>query len=283
MPQDKFQLIYELEKEIEQRLRKGAYVSNETDQITALHLDNLKLTFFPESILKFRSVYAISLANNMLSSLPSDIQVLRHLVRINLNGNQLQGLPSSIGELSELRILNLNRNKLEQLPESIADLKKLRELHLSENALRQLPYRLSELKSLQIIDLGYNQISKLPAEFRDLEIPFKWTYDFQDYGIYLEGNPLISPPASMIKEENQNEIRFHLENSEISAVVNKELKCCIIGPAGTGKTSFRNYLTDMPFEMLPPPTQGIDFDRVKLIKDESEVELRVWDFSGAPQ
>jgi internalin A len=281
MPQDKFQLIYELEKEIDQRLRKGAYVTNEADQITALNLDNLKLTEFPQAVFKFRSLYALSLANNQLNSLPSDIQDLRHLVRINLNGNQLRSLPSSIGELTDLRILNLNRNKLEHLPETIADLKKLRELHLAENGLTQLPYRLSELKSLQIMDLGENQISKLPAEFRELEIPFKWTYDFQDYGIYLENNPLIMPPASVVKEEDQNEIRFHLENAELSAVVNKELKCCIIGPAGSGKTSFRNYLTDKPFEMLPPSTAGIDFDRVKLVKEESEVDLKIWDFSGA--
>ncbi len=283
MPPDKYQLIYELEKEIEQRLRKGAYVTNEADQITALHLDNLKLSTFPQSILKFRNLYALSLANNQLSSIPSDIQDLRHLVRINLNGNQLSSLPSAIGELTELRILSLNRNKLEHIPETIADLKKLRELHLAENALRELPYRLSELKSLQIIDLGENQISKLPAEFRELEIPFKWTYDFQDFGLYLEGNPLISPPASMVKEENQNEIRYHLENAELSAVVNKELKCCIVGPAGSGKSSFRNYLTDKAFDMLPPSTEGIDFDQVKIQKDESEVDLRIWDFSGAPR
>lgn len=259
---DKFQYIYAIEKEINQRLKKGSVITNETDQITSLYLDYLQIKIFPMSILDIRSLFALSLAGNFLESIPPEIVNLRKLVRLNLLGNLLTKIPDEVGEMDQLRVLNIAQNRLTEIPESIADLKNLRELQLRKNSLRSVPYRYSELKNLLLFDLGFNELTSIPPEYKEFEIPFEWDYDYEDTGIYLEGNPLINPPATAIMKDGDKAVRYYLENSHATAIANKEIKCCIIGPQGSGKTSFIRRLFSDTFTNLEAPTAGIEFSNI---------------------
>ena len=105
--------------------------------------------------------------------------------------------------------------RIQSYPQALIRFKNLQKLFLGENHFDTFPERIVGLNNLQVLILIDNQLTALPPEILDLEI--KWEYDFRS-GVYLENNPLESPPIEIIKRGREavanyfNEIRRELEN-----------------------------------------------------------------------
>jgi Leucine-rich repeat (LRR) protein len=168
----------------------------EASRTIHLNLSELGLTELPPEIGNLAYLQDLLLSYNYLHELPPEMGNLTNLQRLYLNGNQLVSLPSEIGNLDNLQILNLRDNQLASLPPEI-----------------------SHLNALRILDLRDNQIQHLPAELSLSE-----SLKGENCGIYLEGNPLISPPQEVIDQGTsaildylENEAWWHLQRLIIGA------------------------------------------------------------------
>lgn len=109
----------------------GAYSVDEKDKesVVGLNLAGLKITQFPLSILKFRTLRRLSLRNTGLIELPKGINQLKNLQEFALTNNNLKHLPSEILDLNlELTVgagswrgkfITLKGNPLESPPPKI--------------------------------------------------------------------------------------------------------------------------------------------------------------------
>jgi internalin A len=183
---------------------------------TGLYLAELGLTQLPPEIGQLSSLQELALWNNQLLSLPPEIGQLSNLRGLNLGGNQLLSLPPEIGRLRSLERLHLNYNQLVSLPPEIGQLNNLRWLMLNDNELTTLPSEIGLLSDkLCILDLSHNNLRFLPTALGNLNLLAEGgpctAYIYGFYGLYLDNNPLISPPPEVI-EQGTGAILDYLHN-----------------------------------------------------------------------
>ena len=177
------------------------------------------LTTLPPEIGQLSNLQWLGLGINQLTTLPPEIGQLSNLQEIILWQNQLTSLPSEVGNLHNLEKLNLWQNQLTTLPPEIGQLSNLRELVLDTNQLSSLPPEIGQLKALCILDIDYNQLRRLPHQVGQLTL---FESDVSDCpfnsGLYLEGNPLISPPDEVLAQGTEailaylrNPLWWHLQ------------------------------------------------------------------------
>lgn len=122
-------------------------------EVTEIDLSYVGLTEFPEELLSFPHLRALSLEGNPdLERLDPRIERLASLEVLVLNRTGLTGLPESIGRLPALRLLDLSHTPLRALPESLCDLDRLEGLHAAGLAC-PLPAGLARLRSLRDLRL----------------------------------------------------------------------------------------------------------------------------------
>lgn len=161
------------------------------NQLTELHIENLKLDRLPTSMKALRRLKKLDISYCGLDSLPADMSQLteleelnlsgnkliqlpglgqlRSLCRLSISGNKLTTLPDAIGQLTQLTILELSRNELTQLPGSFGRLSALRTLNADHNRLERLPDDFGKLRKLHSLSLGSNQLQELPASIGQLD------------------------------------------------------------------------------------------------------------------
>ncbi|CAI0547538.1 unnamed protein product [Linum tenue] len=170
--------------------------------LKVLNVSSNKLESLPDSIAHCRSLEELDVSFNRLTYLPTNIgneMVSLHTFSFQLN--KIRSVPTSIGEMKSLRHLDGHFNELNGLPHTIGKLTNLETLNLSNNFtdLRELPESFGELLSLKELDLSNNQIHALPDTFGRLENLVK---------LNLEQNPLVIPPAEVVKEGVQGVKRY---------------------------------------------------------------------------
>lgn len=109
-----------------------------------------------------------------------------------------QGLPDIkfIEPLKNLKWLDLSRTGISDIS-ILKHLTNLTRLDLSDNTVADISY-LGGLEHLTWVNLGNNKISQLPADILQWGIEIKWKNDLSE-GMILEDNPLVIPPAKIIK------------------------------------------------------------------------------------
>ena len=143
--------------------------------------------FYPRSLEELNANF------NKLSRLPETIGFeLVNLKKLSVNSNKLAFLPMSTSHLTSLKILDARLNNLRSLPEDLENLINLEVLIVSQNFqyLEALPYSIGLLVSLEELDVSYNKITTLPDSMGCLRKLQK---------LYVEGNPLISPPMEVVE------------------------------------------------------------------------------------
>ena len=138
-----------------------------------LFLSDLGLAAIPKEVFQLTNLRGLEFANNQLRELPPEIGQLTTLIGLDLSGNQLSELPSEFWQLTNLQTLNLRNNQLQELPPELG--------------------QLTELISL---DLRNNQLSYLPEALVNLP----YLGQCLDCGLFVEGNPLVSPPSDIIQQ-----------------------------------------------------------------------------------
>jgi internalin A len=180
-----------------------------------LNLGEIGLTELPPEIGQLTHLQELALWNNQLVSLPPEIGQLSNLRGLNVSGNQLISLPFEIRRLRNLERLNLTSNQLVILSPEIGQLNNLRWLILSFNELTTLPSEIEQLNSLCILDLSGNNLKHLPTTLGNLNLLANGgmctSYMYGYYGLYLDYNPLISPPAEVV-EQGTDAILDYLRN-----------------------------------------------------------------------
>ncbi len=260
----------------------------ELKNLTHLNLRNNQLTDI-SGIKELKNLTHLNLRNNQLTNI-SLITELKNLTHLNLRNNQLTDIPG-IKELKKLTYLNLRDNRLTDIP-GIKELKKLTHLNLRNNQLTDIP-GIKELKNLTKLNVSDNQISHLPIEVAQLGMEIKWSLSFfYSNGIFLEGNPMETPPVEIVKHGTEAVLNYFKE-IEGESVQLLELKILIVGNGEVGKTTLMRKLEDNDFHVeigKEPFTPGIKIEPWELLTcfdagnklDFEQVKLQLWDFGGHP-
>ena len=192
----------------------------EANDGSELYLSNLGLTELPSEIGNLWNLQYLYLNNNLLINLPSEIGNLHNLRRLETLNNQLSELPSEIGSLQNLEYLYLDNNQLSHLPSEIGNLHKLEVLHLFNSQIEELPAEIGQLEMLCSLDIRNNQVRSLPNELGRIRrlTPGAW-----DCNLYIEGNPLVSPPDEVLEQGTEailaylrNQAWWHLQRMMVS-------------------------------------------------------------------
>jgi internalin A len=193
----------------------------------------------------------------------------RNLV-LDLVGLGLNVIPESVRSLSELRAINLTGNKIITLPEWIGELKGLRGIGLSRNLLSRLPEQVGELSHLNTILLSDNRLETLPESL--LRLPLKV--------IFINGNPGLGLPESILNRPAQEILRYYFESRAEEGQPLLELKLLLVGRGKAGKTTLVKRLTDEEASENESETHSIAIRELMLGCPEGQVRTRAWDFGG---
>ncbi len=312
----------EVIKELEKKLRKkliqldikklygglNGFVADRKERVIGLNLYYLELSDI-SGIKELKNLTHLNLQNNQLSDI-SGIQELKNLTHLNLRNNQLTNI-SGITELKDLTHLNLRNNQLTDIPgiqelknltylnlrdnrltniSVIKELKKLTHLNVRNNQLTDISV-IKKLKNLTKLNLMDNQISHLPIEVAQLGMEIKWSLTFfYSNGIFLEGNPMESPPVEIVKQGTEAVLNYFKE-IESESVQLLESKILIVGNGEVGKTTLIRKLEDNDFLVeigKEPFTYGIKIKPWELLicldtenkLNFEQVKLQLWDFGG---
>ena len=105
-----------------------------------------RLTDFPPSFFRSKSLKQLVVKENLLTRLPVDIIRLESLVHLDVTENLISKIPGEIDRLSNLESLVLDHNKLETISWKIGNLKQLTYLGLKGNRdLQALPIQVIKL------------------------------------------------------------------------------------------------------------------------------------------
>jgi hypothetical protein len=162
-----------------------------------LNLSGLGLTEIPTELWQLTELEYLYLYKNALTVLPPEIGTLTQLKQLDLSSNQLSNLPPEIGQLTQLERLFLSRNQLTQLPPQIGNLVYLDMFSVEGNQLTSLPPEIGKLKNLCDLDIRENQLRHLPNELGGILAP---RITCVEPMIWLEHNPLITPPPEVIAQ-----------------------------------------------------------------------------------
>jgi internalin A len=145
---------------------------------------------------------------------------------------------------------------------------------------------LAGLTALQTLDISNTPVTDL-SPLRSLisqGCPVHWSSkSWEGRGIYVEGCPLINPPAEIANQGNDAILNYFRERESGDIDKLYEAKMLILGEGGAGKTSLlrRLYQPDQPLPTEQETTKGISIYRHEFpLKNGRRFRLNVWDFGG---
>lgn len=197
------------------------------------------------------------------------------IIGLNLANVSLSDL-SSLLLFKELKFLDLNDNQIVNAT-PLGQLKQLEKIDLAFNQVDDLTFT-AHLPKLVFLDIRSNRVSRLPYSMAQMTIPILWEYQFKQWGIILEGNPLEIPPVAVIKR-GQDDIQAYLQSLQGGEEKLGELKVIVLGGGRAGKTSLVRQICGEPFRQDETVTQGINL-RMRVTAPGSSVRIHIWDFGG---
>jgi internalin A len=230
------------------------------------------------SLKELKGLTELRLYNNKISNI-SSLKKLKGLTHLNLANNQISDI-SSLKELKGLTYLCLDSNQIRDIS-NLKGLKGLTVLNLTGNQISDIS-SLKELKNLKELYLNDNKITHMPAEFLDLGPPIKWESKWNlngKEGIYLDGNPLESPPVEII-EKGTEAVRQYFKSLAGEQQALNEVKVLLVGDGAAGKTSLAKALLGQPFDIKESQTHGININTMEINVNNTIIKVRLWDFGG---
>jgi small GTP-binding protein len=181
----------------------------------------------------------------IIDSIPDGKDHLRYLI---LSGNDISrcGLLSS---LINLEYIDLSWNKIEDID------------------------FLRGITNLRVALLMNNRITHCSNFLFDLRIPVKLQNDFKE-GIFLQGNPLQTPPKEIFINNVAALKYFKPEAGAFTDI--REMRVILIGSGGAGKTSLANRMLGRPIDPQEPPTENITIRKLTI----GDCSVSLWDFAG---
>jgi len=282
---DDLKLVEQFEKETGITLKRiplekiwaatTGFAVDDNGRVRGLAIGDKKLLRLPELLSKFQRLEKLFLVGKEISDI-SSLKELKGLTHLELWQNQISDI-SNLKELKGLTFLNLHSNQISDIS-SLNELKELTVLNLAYNQISEIS-SLKELKNLKQLYLQENKITHMPAEFLDLGLEIKWDDDGENEGIYLEGNPLESPPVEIIEQGNEA-IRQYFKSLAGEKQALNEVKVLLVGDGAAGKTSLAKALLGEKFDKNESQTHGININTMEITQNNCKIKIRLWDFGG---
>ena len=267
-----------------------------------LSLRETELRHFPACLLQLNRLEHLDLNGVAIPEVPSGIGALKKLKFIDLNGTQIQALPEDFSELEELQSLNLSSLRLTGIPNVVFKLRSLKELNLSGTRVRALPSRVEQLTQLVALDLSSmslltvppgifllpqlrrlnlsgNRLRELPWQLSESPLDVYWNRKGRTEGIFLDGNPLESPPPEIVRKGSSAVQAYYNSLGEARRPID-EVKVLLVGDGGAGKTSLVRRLMNLGHDENEPQTHGININDQTVNARGKFVKVHFWDFGG---
>jgi internalin A len=246
-----------------------------------LKLNGNQLTSIPAELGKLTNLTTLYLEGNRLTSVPAELAQLSNLTILDLSDNRLTSVPAEFGQLTNLAELRLDFNQLTNIPAEFGQLTNLTELWLQRNQLMSVPAELSQLRKLEILDLSGNKLSELPLEMAGLGIDILWgRWQGYNKGIYVDDNPLQSPPIEVVKRGREAIQQWFEALEEEGKRRLNEVKVLLVGYGGAGKTSIVRKLRTGKFYKKEVKTHGVKINQWKIKDCDEEITVHFWDYGG---
>ncbi|CAH1433301.1 unnamed protein product [Lactuca virosa] len=211
-----------------------------------IHLQDLDLSsnnfsILPESVCSLKNLQKLNIETNNIEELPHMIGECSSLKELIADYNKLKALPEAVGKIESLEKLSVRYNNIGRLPTTMSSLTNLKELDVSFNELesvpeslcfaislvkinvsnnfadlRSLPRSIGNLENLEELNMSNNQIKTLPESFRMLS---------KLRVLRAEGNPLESPPLSVLENGAQAVIQYMNELHEKKELKQTQAEC----------------------------------------------------------
>ncbi len=236
------------------------------------------------------SLTSLYLGYNQVADV-SPLGALTSLTALILNSNQVVDM-SPLGALTSLTDLNLGDNQVVDVS-LLGALTSLTSLGWRSNQVVDVS-PLGTLTQLKSLELSENKIKNLPqwvCRFRG-EIKWDSSFYFGAPGLFLEGNPLESPPVEVVKR-GARAVQTYFKELEQNAVPLQQAKLLFVGSGEVGKTTLMRTLTEPGFRLnkedigKEPSTHGIEIKPWELTATlegdngaERTLTLHTWDFGG---
>jgi internalin A len=280
--------------------------ANRSKQDPVLELTRRNLDHIPADLIYMPWIERLDLSRNRIAEI-ENIDNLSKLQSLNLSHNWIRGL-QGLPNLEELHFLDLEENQLKSLQgieklhkldtiglssnqiEDISPLKllpNLKSVYLARNGIAELS-PLASLPKLQRIVLTENKITTirtlLPLLNAGTAIEERYSFDPQEKGIFVKGNPISDIPPDILKLGTEAVID-HFEKTDTVGTQKLEiLKVILIGNSGVGKTNFSQYLRGEQLNQTHESTHVLDIKpwRASFLKSDSgELMLvNIFDFGG---
>ncbi len=199
---------------------------------------------------------------------------LRKVSTLDLGNSQIND-GTFLKEMISLSILYLHENQISDL-RFLEKLKNLSKIDLSNNQINSIDF-LGHIDIPIELDLSNNQINDITPLLPFIKRGRRVSLSNFRANIYLENNPLTTPPTEIVKSGNVTVINWFAERSK-QQFQNNEIKLILIGNSTAGKTSLSRYLREREYEEGQPTTHGIHNDR--WVPEGRNLEINCWDFGG---
>jgi len=271
-------------------------------KLRVLSLRETRLRSFPLCVIDIEGLSSLDLKGVAIDNIPDEIDRLRRLTELNLSGTRLRDLPPSLSDLRDLTSIDLSSLRLTELSADLFNLTKLQYLYLGSTQARSLPFEIGRLVNLEWLDasgmgllsvpavlfrlprlrhvnLVGNRLKELPAQVLEAPIPLRWRSAPGEPGIFVNRNPLSSPPPEIVGK-GEPALRAYFRSLRTHTKPIEEVKVLLVGDGGAGKTSLVKCITGRPFDEDEAQTRGIDIADFHINARGRPIKVHFWDFGG---
>jgi internalin A len=207
------------------------------------------------------------------------LAMLTNLTTLYLFNNQIGDEGArALAAPTKLTSLDLSSNQIgDEGARALATLTNLTSLNLSSNQIGDEGARaLAALTNLTMLNISDNPnivtFAPLVPLLEKLEELYLFDCNFTDIPRELCGEHSASNVIASV--------RAHFRDIARGQERDAELKVCVLGNGGVGKTQMCRRLRDLPFDPSVPTTHGIQLGHLDLTLDGDPVHLNLWDFGG---
>ena len=206
----------------------------------------------------------------------SGLASLTQLQTLDLSGCEGLSDVSELASLTQLQALNLGGCRSLSDVSGLAGLTQLQTLSLSQCGNLSDVSGLASLTQLQTLHLAYCESLK---HFGPL-VPLLDRLDT----LSLHGGQFEDLPVEVCGERSGDtvleSVRAHYRDRSLGEARDAEVKVCILGNVGVGKTQMCRRLNGLPFDRSVPTTHGVQLGHLDLTNHGERVRLNLWDFGG---
>jgi hypothetical protein len=185
------------------------------EKIHKLILTKNEMTQFPSEFCRFPKLQEIVCTFNQLNQLNPQF-TLEHLKILDLSNNNFTTIPSILGSCPQLTHLNMSSNQISSWPDNLQFVAGLTHLNLQKNQITGISPSIAALVQLEDMDLRSNKITKLPSIILQLtNLSYLSMFEILIFANFVElgGNPLVSPPTTIISKGLQAILNFLKEGT----------------------------------------------------------------------